>query len=130
VDEAREVAYVATFLPIRHWWDVPAFLLLAQRVQRQIAQAPGNVAWNASGELRKKWFWTMSAWTDRESVRAFVATEPHATAVRRMAKWTAEGAGFAEWTGTERALDWADAKQRLEKPTFYFDRARNRPNPE
>jgi len=124
--DTREVEYVATFVPLRHWWDVLPFWLLAMRVQRQIREAPGNIAHNSSGDVRKKSFWTMSAWTDRESIRAFVATEPHATAVRRMAKWAAEGAGFAEWREPQQPLDWDEAKRRLAEPTFYFDRARNR----
>jgi hypothetical protein len=111
---------IATYLPMRHWWDVPAFLRLVNRIHRQIEAAPGNIAWNARGNPLTKKFYTCSLWRDRPSLRAFVQAEPHATAVRRMAVWSTPEGAFAEWTTTSSTVDWDEAMRRLETPTFYY----------
>jgi hypothetical protein len=103
---------------MRHIWDLPAFLMLVNRIHKQLDGAEGNVAWNAWGGPKK--FYTHSIWRDRPSVNAFVRAEPHATAVRRMATWGGPDAAFAEWTDASDAVDRDETMRRLETPTFYY----------
>lgn len=113
-----EYVAIATHLPLRHWWNLPAFLLLVNRIHKQIRAAEGNIAWNARGGPLK--FYTCSIWRDRASVNAFVRAEPHATAVRRMAVRSTPAGAFAEWTTGREAIDWNEAMRHLEQPTYYY----------
>ncbi len=75
--------------------------------------------------LRKR-FWTLSVWDDRGSVRAFVGAGPHEVAVQRFADWAGEGAAFVEWTSRDGRLDWKEALERLESPSFAYKPPRPR----
>lgn len=115
-----EYLAIATYLPMRHWWDLPAFFWLVGRIGRQIRAAGGIVAWRVRGNPLTKKFNTCSIWRDRASANAFVRGEPHATAIRRMAAWSTPEAAFAEWKTSETKIDWQEALRRLEQPTSYY----------
>jgi hypothetical protein len=65
-------------------------------------------------------FWTYSVWRSEEAIEPFVRTEPHATAIRKIAQWAAEGAAFSQWKSTNGKIDWDETNRRLEQPTFYY----------
>jgi len=111
---------IATLLPMRRWRDLVPLALLGHRVRNQAAAAPGNVAYATRSDFLRKQFRTLTIWRDRESINVFVRAEPHATAVRRMAEWAADGGAFAEWTSESPKLDWSEARRRLQAPTFYY----------
>lgn len=115
-----EFVHVATYLPVRHWWHVIAFLRMASRVQKQAKTSPGIVRYAVRAAFRRKRFWTYSIWRDRVSIGGFVRAKPHATAIARFPDWAGEGAAFSEWTSTATVLDWVEAMRRLENPTFYY----------
>jgi Domain of unknown function (DUF3291) len=110
---------VATFLPVRRWVDVIPFLRMSSKVTGQLMKSD-VIRFGLKTDLLHKRFWTLSVWADRESMRRFVAAEPHATAARKFAKWAGQGAAFAEWKNNDGSINWDDAMERLEKPTFYF----------
>jgi hypothetical protein len=110
---------VFTFLPVRRWKDVIPFLRMSSRVTGQLMKSD-VVRFGVKTDLLHKRFMTLSVWSDREAMRRFASTEPHATAVRKFAKWAGKGAAFVEWKGGESSIDWDDAMKRLDKPTFYF----------
>ena len=41
VDSQKDVVAAATYLPLRHWWDVLSFLRMSSRVQKQLDETPG-----------------------------------------------------------------------------------------
>lgn len=49
-----------------------------------------------------------------------MAAEPHATAVKRFAKWAGQGAAFAEWTGGDGSIDRGVPKEKMKQPSFYY----------
>ncbi|HEV2390183.1 MAG TPA: hypothetical protein VGS04_05605 [Nitrososphaerales archaeon] len=110
---------VATFLPVRRWIDVVPFLRMSSKVTGQL-QASDVIRFGLKTDLPRKRFWTLSVWADRESMRRFVTAEPHATAQRKFGKWAGRGAAFVEWKNTDGAIDWAEAKDRLKTPSFYY----------
>ncbi len=120
--QGTNVEWTATILPIRRYRDIPAFLSLSMKIAKQAKRAKGSVRYALKTDMPKKRFWTVSVWQDRASMRAFVQAEPHATAVKKFAGWAADGAAFAEWTGPDKKVDWKEVLEKLEKPTFRFQK--------
>ncbi len=56
--------------------------------------------------FQKKHFWTLSIWKDQDSLRHFVMTEPHATAIKKFNEWAGEVSAFVEWTSPSKSIDW------------------------
>jgi hypothetical protein len=113
---------IATFLPVRRWADVVRFLVMSFRVARQAKKTPGLVKYALKADFPLRRFWTLTVWNNRESIRAFVTSEPHKTAVQRFSKWAGEGSAFAEWTSEDGSINWQEGFERLKAPTFYYKR--------
>lgn len=114
------VVCVATFLPVRRWRDVVAFLRMSSQVEQQLLRTTGLVRYGVRADFFHKRFWTLSVWTDSESVKAFVRTEPHRTAVASFAAWAGEGAAFVQWSSGDAAPGWDEALLRLRNPPFFY----------
>jgi hypothetical protein len=115
----KELVSIATFLPVRRWIDVIPFLRMSSKVSGQLMKSD-VVRFGVKTDLLRKRFWTVSVWSDRVAMRRFVAAEPHATAVKKFAKWAGPGAAFAEWTDEDGSIDWGVAKEKMKKPSFYY----------
>jgi hypothetical protein len=63
---------VATFLPLRRWFDVIPFLLLTRRIERQLKRADGLLRYGLRTDFAKKSFWTISVWLNEGCMRGFV----------------------------------------------------------
>jgi hypothetical protein len=84
VDPEREyVAFTSRFLP--SLLRVPAFVRQSLRIQRQAKAAPGIVGWSLAMNLPRLEFFTLSAWTDEASLKAFVGSGGHAEALGKFA---------------------------------------------
>jgi hypothetical protein len=110
---------VATFLPVRSWFDVIPFLRMSSRISGQLAKSD-VVRFGVKTDLLHKRFWTISVWSDRVAMRKFVGAEPHATAVKKFADWAGQGAAFAEWNSEGGSIDWDLAKDKMKTPSFYY----------
>ncbi len=119
-DSSIEFLCIATFLPVRSWLHVIPFLRMSFRIQRQLKNTDGLVTYHLRANLLRKQFWTLSIWKDRAAANAFILTEPHATAVRKFEKWAGRGAAFVQWNSSDATIDWNEALQRLQNPTFYY----------
>ena len=114
---------IVTFLPLQSWRYMIPFQLMTSRVLKQIKQHEGVVNYAVKANFIKKHFWTFSIWKDNNSLRQFVLSEPHATAVKKFNEWAGEGSAFVEWSSQSEQIDWRDAFKRLEVPTFYYKKA-------
>ncbi len=102
-----------TRLRIRSAWYMPAFFLQAFRSARQAKAAPGNLAVAVLNEPRRT-FWTCTAWSDQESMRAYMSAEPHRSAMRQLAHWCDE-ASVVHWQQPSGELpQWLAAHQRMQ----------------
>ena len=115
----REFVSIATFLPVRRWVDVIPFLRMSSKVSGQLMKSD-VIRFGVKTDLLHRRFWTLSVWSDRAAMRLFVAVEPHATAVRKFAKWAGRGAAFAEWEDEDGSINWDVAKEKMNKPRFYY----------
>jgi hypothetical protein len=101
-----------TRLRIRSFRFVPLFALHTFRSLNQVKKAPGF----QSGALLadRSWtFWTMTAWDTQESMRDFMTTGSHKTAMPHLLEWSDE-ASVTHWEQQETTLpSWTEADKRM-----------------
>jgi len=64
-------------LELTHLRDVPGFLIAALRIRRATLNAPGAVGLSLRAAALGRTFWTLSSWSDREAITAFVTSGVH-----------------------------------------------------
>jgi hypothetical protein len=111
--EGESLVSVATYVPIKRWVNVLRAFRLSNRVEKQLRQSNGIVTYSLAVNPLRRQFWTYSVWQEPAAAKAFVADQPHATAIKRYQEWAAEGAAFTEWESTSSRLDWNEAFRRL-----------------
>ena len=113
-----EVVVMASLLRLDSIRHVPGFLRAAMSIRRQVLLSDGALGVSLNTALPRTFF-TLSAWRDRETLNAFVRSDPHVSSMRRYR--TAMGdARFVFWSTTADKLppSWEEAQQRLrELPT-------------
>ena len=101
-----------TRLRVRSIRFMPAFALHALRTNNQVRKAPGFL----DGALLpdRAWtFWTLTAWTSHEHMRAYMISGAHKQAMPRLLHWCDE-ASVAHWTQPALPLPtWAEADHRM-----------------
>jgi quinol monooxygenase YgiN len=119
-EKQTDYTCVATFLPLKSWKYMLSFQRLSSKVLKQIKEDEGAANYAVRANLLKKHFWTLSIWKDQNSLRRFIMTEPHATAVKKFTEWAGEGSAFVEWSSPENTIDWPEALRKLQNPTYYY----------
>lgn len=119
-EKQEEYLWVATFLPLKSWKYMVPFQLMTSEVLKQVKETKGVMNYAVKADFSKKHFWTLSIWKDQDSLRDFVIAEPHATAIKKFTGWAGEDSAFVEWYSSSNSIDWAEALERLKKPTFYY----------
>ena len=115
-DSDTELTVMASRLPLQAYRHIPGFLRWTMRIRGQLAEALGLVGYSLDARLVRKTFWTLSAWTSREALEAFVRRDPHqagTTAIRpQMGEPT-----FVFWTATPKDLPlrWDEARARIDE---------------
>jgi hypothetical protein len=101
-----------TRLLLRSMRCFPAFLWLALLSGVQAKRAPGNL--KAAG-LRDSHltFWTLTAWSDENAMRAFMLSGPHQHAMPKLFNWCDE-ASVVHWNQeTAELASWSEAHRRM-----------------
>lgn len=92
----HQYTHVVTLLPLKSWRYMIPFQLMTSKVLKQAKQSLGIVDYAVKVDFPKKHFWTLSIWNDRNSMRQFVMTEPHVTAMKKFEVWAGDGSAFAD----------------------------------
>jgi hypothetical protein len=92
----------------------PWFIGLTVSVVRQLARTDGLVGYSLRAQPLARTFSTLSAWTDEQSLAAFVREMPHRTVMARLRPHMGATL-FTTWTvpGTSLPPSWDDAIERL-----------------
>ncbi len=97
---------------IRRPWFALGFAWYAMRAFRQAQAAPGFRNGSVLRD-RRLTFWTLTAWDDMESMRAYMLSGAHQNAMPRFAGWCDE-ASVAHWEADGAHLPaWPEAEQRM-----------------
>ncbi len=101
-----------TRLRLRRLWFVPGFVRHALPSFRQAQTAPGFQDGSVLRD-RRLTFWTMTAWKDLESMRAYMLSGAHQKAMPLFANWCDEGS-VVHWEAAGPALPtWPEAEHRM-----------------
>ena len=105
-----------SFLPLKHFRAIPAFIRYSLQTQRQLKSARGIIGYSLDARPFARKFWTLSVWEDRQSLDDFVRQIPHSQIMQKMIPHMGKSE-FAEWTVShaEIPLDWGAAKSRLKQ---------------
>ena len=96
---------VVTRLRLRDKGVLDDFFTAAVALVEQAQKSAGNLGVDALAEANDAW-WSSSAWQDRDSMRAFVGTDPHRSTMARLDDWCDE-ATFVDWEQSQATLpDW------------------------
>ena len=111
------VWHAATYLHRPLGWGVARkFSKFNRTVEIQLKTAPGALAYSLQRLSLGRDFWTLSLWTDRQSMAAIVGPGGH----RLAADWrntSGESAGkFAHWESPRPSLNFADPTAHLGSP--------------
>jgi len=103
-----------TRLRLRALRFLPAFAWHTRRTLAQVQAAPGFLG-GALLPDRRWTFWTMTVWTRREDMRAYVASGAHRAAMTHLPVWCDE-ASVVHWDlETPVMPGWAEAEQRMRR---------------
>ncbi|WP_261559797.1 DUF3291 domain-containing protein [Frankia tisae] len=95
-----------------------AMLRSAMAVRRAVLAAPGALGVSLVARPLRREYWTLSAWTDRAALDAFVGDPRHREAMRRLGPAMARSR-FVFWRprASAGAPTWAQAHEHLAAPT-------------
>ena len=113
IEPEREYVALLSYLPLKTYRKIPAFIRYAQQVQRQLAVTPGVAGYSVQAQILRRRFWTLSAWETEAALVEFVRRAPHSDVMRALAGQMGK-TSITKWKvkGSELPLDWAAAKKR------------------
>ena len=101
-----------TRLRVRSLRFLPSFGVYVLRTRKQVREAPGFQGGSLLAD--RSWtFWTMTAWDSQQSMRRYMTTAPHRTAMPYLLEWCDE-ASVVHWDQPDDALpSWIEADRRM-----------------
>jgi hypothetical protein len=100
-----------TRLRVRSWRFFPGFFWYALRSARQAQHSAGYLGGETYADARLT-FWTATAWQDESAMKAFRSTDPHMSAMRKLAHWCDE-ASIGHWMSESSSLPPLEELYRL-----------------
>jgi quinol monooxygenase YgiN len=113
VENGREYVALLSYLPLRSYAKIPAFLRFTLQIQRQMRETPGAVGYALRAKILSRDFWTLSVWEDDHALMDFVGKVPHAEAMKSMAPHMG-ATRFTRWKLQSSAIppSWDEAMRR------------------
>jgi len=112
----REYFALASFLPLKRYRKIPAFLRLAEQVVTQLRTSGGLIGFSFRVKFLSRTFYTLSVWEGERALMDFVAGNPHVGTMQtlgphmgptRFVQWTVRGPGIPP--------SWREALRHLEE---------------
>ena len=105
---------LASRLPLHSYTTIPRFLAMTWAVARQLEDSDGLIGYSLLAQPIRKTFWTLSAWTDRSALHAFVRALPHLEIMTALRPHMAP-TRFTTWEapGSSLPIGWRDAIDQL-----------------
>ena len=108
---------MASHLPLRTVTSTLRFFRAVAAVRKQLRSAEGLVGYALRAKPLARDYWTLSLWTDRSALQAFMRTAPH-LGVMSALKPFMRPTKFIQWniTAAEGQPSWSEALERLCSP--------------
>jgi hypothetical protein len=117
VPPSGPIVHAATFLSRPPGWGrARTFSKFTHAIEAQLASAPGALAYSLQRRLIARSAWTLSLWSDRTSMLAFIGSGVHKEAARWWRGDSAFGGKFVDWEAPTPSLGWNEVYSRLGMP--------------
>ncbi len=115
IDPDREYLAFTSRFALRSVLRVPAFMGASLGIMKQVEAAPGVVGYSLGTHLPGLNFYTLSAWQDEESLRAFSRRLQHGQSLKTFHRDMRSQSPFIRWQvrGRDLPLRWVDALERI-----------------
>jgi hypothetical protein len=84
VEQGREYLVLLSYLPLKKFSKMPAFMRYTLQIMRQMRETPGAIGFSLRARVFSKEFWTLSVWEDSRSLMNFVAKVPHGDVMKSL----------------------------------------------
>jgi hypothetical protein len=105
---------IAARLPLRSSRGIPASVIWAWRIRRQLGDIPGVIGHGLGLEMETPALWTVSAWSSRARLNAFARSDLHQAAIAALRPGL-RPATLAVWScaASELPARWPDLRRRI-----------------
>ena len=112
-EPSREYLVLLSYLPLRKYSKIPAFIQYSLQVQQQMRKSPGAIGYAMRARILSRNFWTLSVWEDDQALMEFVRAAPHREAMKSIAPYMG-ATKFTRWKlqGSAVPPTWDDAMKR------------------
>lgn len=102
-----------TYLPLKHWWDTPRFVIYIIQIYLQLRKTTGLIGFSMRAKPLSKNYWTLSLWESERVMGAYIHTPPHLNVMQSMHRKMGQTA-FVSWKveSNVQTLSWSDALER------------------
>jgi hypothetical protein len=113
VDATQEYLVLLSYLPLRKYSKIPAFLRYTLQIQGQLRRAAGATGYSMRAKVLSRKFWTLSVWESERALMDFVIQMAHGEAMKSLAPHMG-ATKFTRWRvlGAALPLNWDDAVRR------------------
>ena len=77
MESGHEYVVMASHLPLRSVTSTPRFFRAVAAISTQLRSTDGLVGYTLRAKPLARDYWTLSVWTDRRALQAFMRTAPH-----------------------------------------------------
>ena len=114
MEPGREYVVMASHLPLRSITSTPRFFRAVAAIRKQLRGAEGLVGYTLRAKPLARRYWTLSVWTDRSALEAFMRTPPHVGVMGSLKPFMAT-TKFVQWqiTAADGRPSWSEALERL-----------------
>jgi heme-degrading monooxygenase HmoA len=115
LDPEREYVVMATRFLVTSRRHIPQIVRSTQALWDALPKTDGLLGYSLKSSISRRTLSTLTAWTDRDALTAFVQSEPHVLTARRTNQWMTDS-HFASWTAASFDLPptWPMALTRLD----------------
>jgi heme-degrading monooxygenase HmoA len=112
VDKCREYVALLSYLPLKNYRAIPAFVRFTAQIMKQLTGARGAIGYSLRAKPLSRHFWTLSIWEDEHALREFVRKVPHQDAMAKLSHSMGQ-TRFTRWniSGSAVPPNWDEAIQ-------------------
>jgi hypothetical protein len=114
IDANREYLALLSYLPLKQYSKIPAFMRFTFGIQKQLSGTPGVIGYSLRAQIFSKQFWTLSVWENSAALMNFVQKVPHSESMKAMTLFMGQ-TKFTRWkvAGSGVPLKWNEAIGRM-----------------
>jgi quinol monooxygenase YgiN len=118
MEPGRAYVVMASHLPLRTVTTTLRFFRAVGAVRKQLRSAEGLVGYTLRAKPLARDYWTLSVWTDRAALQAFMRTPPHLGVMSSLKPFMGR-TKFVQWeiTAVDGRPNWNEALERLASST-------------